>query len=100
MDNKCGRCGLKILKSEIGLEHRGFSISHSPDRCVYFLEKRIKELEEQLKEARTRANKISETYALNIKKRICETDIAFHVAQLRAALKDKGGVYEKNNANP
>ena len=54
--------------------------------CEVFEEN--KELEEQLKAVKLITDKLSETYALNIRERICDTDIAFYVAQLRAALQD------------
>ena len=57
------------------------------EKCPYCI---IKELEEQLKAVKLITDKLSETYALNRRERICDTDIAFYVAQLRAALQDKG----------
>lgn len=44
MSNKCGKCGLPIHKSEVGVRHMGFTQAHSEGRCIELLRMRIDKL--------------------------------------------------------
>ena len=56
------------------------------DICVDCLKKFVEDTDTRDNEIRYYLVKLSESYALNVRSRVCDTDIPFYVAQLNSLI--------------